>query len=608
MKKIVFLLLIFCSIVHTAEVDKRFFANESKKAYLAEMEANITVNPDKNISTIESALFKQIISQDQKNVQIGYAKEEIALDQRVDLADFTKSIARYTKAKETLEQSRKKAAELSSKLEYVKKQIKNITQAEKVRLRIFQLQYTLYKQLLDQEKGKIAMLDEALKSNEKLFVSMLTQLATEGYEERLMQLEKDHFALEAQRNKIAELDVKIEHNTFLESQELEQLLKERKLLEENLNTASIITAQSMLDIVLFELALKKDELFYHTLKKTDNVIAAVTSAEKKTLELHLQLLRSLGKEYFGMTSAAVIASKASLTETLNYFVSLLFEPLFVFNEKAVSSADILKILLIFVVGGLVASFYRRRILRWSSGWVMATPMTAKVVANFGYYFIIIVTFLVAINSVGIDLSSFSMFASALAIGIGFGLQTVVSNMVSGIIMMFERSVRIGDFVELSDALSGTVMDIRIRSTVIKTLDNIDIVVPNSSFIQNNVINFTLDDSMRRLHVPFSVAYGTEVDKVKQVILDALLESELDYYRGINEKRQPSVRMMAMGASSVDYELLVWVDWDTKKLNVSKSDFLILVYNALNKHGIEIPFPQIDLHLKSPKGDTLHRLE
>jgi len=309
-----------------------------------------------------------------------------------------------------------------------------------------------------------------------------------------------------------------------------------------------------------------------------------------------------------MTSAAVIASKASLTETLNYFVSLLFEPLFVFNEKAVSSADILKILLIFVVGGLVASFYRRRILRWSSGWVMATPMTAKVVANFGYYFIIIVTFLVAINSVGIDLSSFSMFASALAIGIGFGLQTVVSNMVSGIIMMFERSVRIGDFVELSDTLSGTVMDIRIRSTVIKTLDNIDIVVPNSSFIQNNVINFTLDDSMRRLHVPFSVAYGTEVDKVKQVILDALLESELDYYRGINEKRQPSVRMMAMGASSVDYELLVWVDWDTKKLNVSKSDFLILVYNALNKHGIEIPFPQIDLHLKSPKGDTLHRLE
>ncbi|HEO99695.1 MAG TPA: hypothetical protein ENO02_10395, partial [Epsilonproteobacteria bacterium] len=366
MKKIVFLLLIFCSMVHTAEADKRFFANESKKAYLAEMEANITVNPDKETSTIESALLKQIISQDQKNVQIGYTKEEITPDQRVDPADFTKSIARYTKAKETLEQSQKKAAELSSKLEYVKKQIKNITEEEKAKLRIYQLQFTLYKQLLDQEQGKIAMLDEALKSNEKLFVSMLAQLATEGYEERLMQLEKDHFTLEAQRNKIAELDVKIEHNTFLESQELEQLLEEHKLLEENLNAASIITAQSMLDVALFELALKKDELFYNSLKKADNVIAAVTSAEKKALELHLQLLRSLGKEYFGMTSVAVIASKEGLTDTLNYFISLLFEPLFVFNEKAVSSADVLKILLIFVVGGFIASLYRRRILRWSS--------------------------------------------------------------------------------------------------------------------------------------------------------------------------------------------------------------------------------------------------
>ena len=452
-------------MVHTAEADKRFFANESKKAYLAEMEANITVNPDKETSTIESALLKQIISQDQKNVQIGYTKEEITPDQRVDPADFTKSIARYTKAKETLEQSQKKAAELSSKLEYVKKQIKNITEEEKAKLRIYQLQFTLYKQLLDQEQGKIAMLDEALKFNEKLFVSMLAQLATEGYEERLMQLEKDHFTLEAQRNKIAELDVKIEHNTFLESQELEQLLEEHKLLEENLNAASIITAQSMLDVALFELALKKDELFYNSLKKADNVIAAVTSAEKKALELHLQLLRSLGKEYFGMTSVAVIASKEGLTDTLNYFISLLFEPLFVFNEKAVSSADVLKILLIFVVGGFIASLYRRRILRWSSHWVKATPMTAKVVANFGYYFIIIVTFLVAINSVGIDLTSFSMFASALAIGIGFGLQTVVSNMVSGIIMMFERSVRVGDFVELSDTLSGTVTDIRILSLI-----------------------------------------------------------------------------------------------------------------------------------------------
>ena len=263
-----------------------------------------------------------------------------------------------------------------------------------------------------------------------------------------------------------------------------------------------------------------------------------------------------------------------------------------------NSADILKLVLIFVVGMFIASLYRRRVVKWSSSWVKATPMTTKLMANFGYYFIIVVTFFVAINSVGIDLTSFSMFASALAIGIGFGLQTVVSNMVSGIIMMFERSVRVGDFIELSDTLRGTVTDMRIRSTVIKTLDNIDIVVPNSSFIQNNVVNLTLDDTMRRLHIPFGVAYGTEVTKVKEVILGELAQSQLNYYKGDDENRQPVIRMIGMGASSVDYELLVWIDWNTQKQNATKSDFLILVYNALNKHKIEIPFPQIDLHVKN----------
>jgi small-conductance mechanosensitive channel len=170
-------------------------------------------------------------------------------------------------------------------------------------------------------------------------------------------------------------------------------------------------------------------------------------------------------------------------------------------------------------------------------------------------------------------------------------------------MMFERSVRVGDFIELSDTLRGTVTDMRIRSTVIKTLDNIDIVVPNSSFIQNNVINLTLDDTMRRLHIPFGVAYGTEVEKVKEAILSELSESGLKYYRGENEERQPLIRMTGMGASSVDYELLVWIDWSPQRQNATKSDFLILVYKTLYKHGIEIPFPQMDLHLKSEK-DTI----
>jgi potassium efflux system protein len=199
------------------------------------------------------------------------------------------------------------------------------------------------------------------------------------------------------------------------------------------------------------------------------------------------------------------------------------------------------------------------------------------------------------------MTSISLIAGALSIGVGFGLQTVVSNFIAGIILMFERTIRIGDMIEISDVLRGRVTDMRIRSTTVKTFDNIDIVVPNSSFIQNNVINWTLEDPTRRLHIPFGVAYGTEVESVKKAVLEELEKSDLNYIHNDPDKT-PEVWMVSMGSSSVDFELLVWVVWGNKlRPNALRSDFLILIYNALNKNGIQIPFPQLDLYVKQMPG-------
>jgi len=202
------------------------------------------------------------------------------------------------------------------------------------------------------------------------------------------------------------------------------------------------------------------------------------------------------------------------------------------------------------------------------------------------------------------MTSISLIAGALSIGIGFGLQTVVSNLIAGIILMFERTIRIGDTIELSDTLRGKVTDMRIRSTTIQTFDNVDIVVPNASFIQNNVINWTLEDKTRRIHVPFGVAYGTEVEDVKKVVLDELKQSALVYIKNDIDKA-PEVWMVAMNNSSVDFELLVWIEWASKfRPNALRSDFLILIYNALRKNGIQIPFPQLDLYVKEAPSATL----
>ncbi len=293
-----------------------------------------------------------------------------------------------------------------------------------------------------------------------------------------------------------------------------------------------------------------------------------------------------------LLSFTLLSGSELLTQTKDFFGSSLFT----FNEKPISIYSLIKAISYILAGFLLGFLYKRWVLRTTKKRENISMMTVRLMSNIGYYVIILIFAMSAFRSIGVDLKSLSLIAGALSIGIGFGLQTVVSNLIAGIIIMFERTIRIGDIVEISDQLSGTVTDMRIRSTTIKTFDNIDIIVPNSSFIQNNVINLTLEDKIRRLHIPFGVAYGTEIEDVKKAVLEALEKSELSYIKD-NEDQKPDIRMVMMNASSVDLELIVWVDRSQKQISLP-SDFLILVYNALRQNNISIPFPQMDVHMKS----------
>ncbi|WP_373069458.1 mechanosensitive ion channel family protein [Sulfurimonas sp.] len=295
-----------------------------------------------------------------------------------------------------------------------------------------------------------------------------------------------------------------------------------------------------------------------------------------------------------LLSISLIASEDLTTQIKGFFDLSLFE----FDKKSISLASLIEAVLYIVAGFLLGFLYKRWVLRATSKYKDVSMMTVRLISNIGYYVIILVFVISGVSVLGIDLSSLSLIAGALSIGIGFGLQTVVSNLIAGIIIMFERTIRIGDIIEVNDTLSGTVTDMRIRSTTIKTFDNIDIIVPNSSFIQNNVVNLTLEDRIRRLHIPFGVAYGSEIQEVKKAVLEALDKSDLIYIRD-DEDKKPDIRMTLMNASSVDLELIVWVNRSLKLTQPSlPSDFLILIYDALRANNIEIPFPQVDVHMKS----------
>ncbi len=204
--------------------------------------------------------------------------------------------------------------------------------------------------------------------------------------------------------------------------------------------------------------------------------------------------------------------------------------------------------------------------------------------------------LIGLNHLGIDLSNVALIGSALAVGLGFGLQNIVSNFISGIIILLEQSLKVGDFVELESGVRGHVREIAMRYTLVTTNDALDVIVPNSQFINDRVVNWTHDDSFRRMHIPFGVAYGTPKELVREAALAAARQVPNIIE---NEQRKSAVWLISYGDSAVNYELVVWADRAlTTTPAATHAKLMWALDDELARHQIEIPFPQRDLHVRS----------
>ncbi|MFQ5730086.1 MAG: mechanosensitive ion channel family protein, partial [Waddliaceae bacterium] len=212
-----------------------------------------------------------------------------------------------------------------------------------------------------------------------------------------------------------------------------------------------------------------------------------------------------------------------------------------------------------------------------------------------HYVILVVGLLIALTMIGFDFSNLIIIAGALGVGLGFGLQSIFNNFISGIIILFQSHIKVGDYVELDNGIRGEIREINVRSTVISTNDGIEVLVPNSEMLSNRIINWTLRDPYRRVHVPFSVAYGSDIDEVARVIIEATNKVPSTLQKiGVPE---PRVFLSKFGDNSLEMELVVWVNekW-TRRSNKTLSHYLWAIEKALRKHGFVIPFPQRDLHI------------
>ncbi len=245
------------------------------------------------------------------------------------------------------------------------------------------------------------------------------------------------------------------------------------------------------------------------------------------------------------------------------------------------------------LAGVMSRFIQARV----QGAHSLTPSVRTLIGQLSRIGLLFLAVVMALNVIGIDLTALAVFSGAVGIGIGFGLQAIFSNLVAGIIMLFEGSVKVGDFVDLADDLIGEVTEIGIRATRVTTNDNIDILVPNAEFINHRVTNWTLQEGHRRLRVPFGVAYGSD----KELVRKAALEAAASVPHELKGKgaRPAEVWLVGFGESSLDFELVVWLDPSAvKRPGRVRADYNWALESALTRHGIEIPFPQRDLHIRS----------
>ena len=329
-----------------------------------------------------------------------------------------------------------------------------------------------------------------------------------------------------------------------------------------------------------------------TLKRIGKLQNVAADLQLLILEAEKAFAENVGpfRTWLAVTSRGIKGIYLRVTESANV-------TLFSVGETPVAGTDIVRVLVILFVAYLLSRLVQHAIGRLGERESPGTQASLYTIGRLSHYAIITIAVFVALSSIGLDFRNLALVAGALSVGIGFGLQAPVQNFVSGLIILFERSLRVGDYIELDTGLTGTVKSINVRSTLINTNDNIDIVVPNSEFVTTRLTNWTLGERILRVRIPFGVAYGSDKELVRKAAQEAA--AEVPYTLTHMKGREPDVWLVEYGDNSLNFLLLVWVNRQgARRPTRSRAAYLWALESKLAEYGIEIPFPQRDLHLRS----------
>lgn len=274
-----------------------------------------------------------------------------------------------------------------------------------------------------------------------------------------------------------------------------------------------------------------------------------------------------------------------------FFNEVLDFTLFQINQKPVTVFNVIIFMVVTAGFVLLGRYVRKTLDRKVFNKLKVDQGTSYTLSRVTQYSVITIGALISFQIVGIDLSGLAVIFGLLSVGIGFGLQNITSNFISGLIILFERPISVGDRVTVNN-IEGDIIEINIRATKVRTVNNISIIVPNSEFVSKDVINYSHGDPSFRLDIDVGVSYGSDLEKVLQALQEVAASNS-----HIMNSPEPQVHLIEFGESSWKMQLRVWIK-DVKDHPIIKNELNQAIVHTFRNYGVEIPFPQRDLHLRS----------
>lgn len=268
------------------------------------------------------------------------------------------------------------------------------------------------------------------------------------------------------------------------------------------------------------------------------------------------------------------------------------QPIISIGESKLTVALVLTLVISFTVLFIGSEWIRRFLVRKILVKRDMALGTRESIGTIVKYILIVAGIFSILQTNGIDLSAFGVLAGAIGVGIGFGLQNITNNFISGLIILFEQPIKVGDRIEVGD-VNGDVVKISSRSTTVITNDNISIIVPNSKFIDTEVINWSHNEYRIRFNFPVGVSYKEDPQHVRKTLIEIA-----DAHEGVLKIPAPDVLLDSYGDNSINFNLRVWTSSYVNKPRVLRSELYYEVFRRFGAEKIEIPFPQRDIHLKS----------